>query len=119
MSKRFFIPFVIINIIYSQVDNNQKIVQENSVYWKTGIDRLILRDGEVLYGEYVKKEGKKILFKKEYQDSIDIIEASDIRDLVLANGRVIIRENKDNRIPIFCLGVFTIFYISNFHYQIR
>ena len=35
------------------------LAHENSVYWKTGVDKLVLKDGELFYGKYLGKYDKK------------------------------------------------------------
>ena len=72
------------------------VVQENSVYWKTGVDKLVLKDGELFYGEYLGNQDKKITFKIEFKDKANIFEVSNIRHLELANGKNIIRNNRDH-----------------------
>ena len=119
MMKKLLFFQILISFVFSQTENDKIRIQENSVYWKTNIDKLILNDGEVFYGNYLEMKGKKVFFKIEFQDNPSIFEASNVRHLVLANGRTIIRNNKDLRLPCFSIALFLIFYFSEFHNLIR
>ena len=110
---------IVFNYIFSQTEDDIIQIQENSVYWKKGVDKLVLKDGELFYGDYLATKEKKIFFKIEFQDSPKIFNTSDVKHLVLANGRTIISNNKDIRLPCFSIALFSIFYFSQFHNLIR
>ena len=96
MIKRLFISFLFLNIIFSQNDNDKILVQENSVFWKKGVDKIVLIDGELFYGQFIKKEKSgEVLFQIEFEDVITTYKSSNIRHLVLANGQTIIRNNRN------------------------
>ena len=107
------------SFMFSQTEEDIIHIQENSVYWKNGVDRLVLKDGELFYGNYLKTKEKKVFFKIEFQDKPSTFEISNIKHLVLANGRIVIRNNKDIRLPCFCIALFSIFYFSEFDNLIR
>ena len=117
--KLLIIFIITFNYIFSQTEDDIIQIQENSVYWKKGVDKLVLKDGELFYGDYLAMKEKKIFFKIEFQDSPKIFNASNVKHLVLANGRTIIRNNKDIRLPCFSIALFSIFYFSQFHNLIR
>ena len=117
--KLLLIFIIALNYIFSQTEDDIIQIQENSVYWKKGVDKLVLKDGELFYGDYLAMKEKKIFFKIEFQDSPKIFNAYDVKHLVLANGRIIIRNNKDIRLPCFSIALFSIFYFSQFHNLIR
>ena len=117
--KNFLILSILFSFIYSQTEDEVIQIQENSLYWKKDVDKLVLKDGELFYGDYLAMKGKKIFFKIEFQDSPKIFNASNVKHLVLANGRTIIRNNKDIRLPCFSIALFSIFYFSKFHNLIR
>ena len=119
MMKKFIFLFLFSNIIFPQADNDKVIVQENSVYWKTGVDKLVLKDGELFYGKYLGKKDEKITFKIEFKDKADIFEVSNIRHLELANGKNIIRNNRDHRLVCSFIWLFISIYFSQFHKLIR
>ena len=119
MMKLLIILIIAFNYIFSQTKDDIIQIQENSVYWKKGVDKLVLKDGKLFYGDYLAMKEKKIFFKIEFQDSTKIFNASNVRHLVLANGRTIIRNNMDIRLPCFSLALFLIFYFSKFHNLIR
>jgi len=119
MMKLLLIFIIAFNYIFSQTEDDIIQIQENSVYWKKGVDKLVLKDGELFYGDYLAMKEKKIFFKIEFQDSPKIFNASNVKHLVLANGRTIIRNNKDIRLPCFSIALFSIFYFSQFHNLIR
>ena len=119
MMKLLLILIIAFNHIFSQTEDDIIQIQENSVYWKKGVDKIILKDGKLFYGDYLEMKEKKIFFKIEFQDSPKIFNASNVKHLVLANGRTIIRNNKDIRLPCFSIALFSIFYFSQFHNLIR
>ena len=117
--KKFFMLSFLYSFIYSQTENEVIQIQENSVYWKKGVDKLVLRNGELFYGDYLEMKEKKVFFKIEFQDNPSTFEKSDIKHLVLENGRIVIRNDKDIRLPCFSIALFSIFYFSKFHNLIR
>ena len=119
MLKRTIPLFLFSNLIFSQVNNDIIVLQKNSVYWKTGVDKLILKDGELLYGKYLGNEDDKIIFKIEFEDKTNTFEVSNIRDLELANGKKIIRNNRDHSIVCSLLWFFISIYFSQFHNQVQ
>ncbi len=94
------------------------IVQENSVYWKTGVDKLVLKDGELFYGKYLGNKDDKITFKIEFKDKADTFEVSNIRHLELSNKKKIIRNNRDHSIGCSLIWLFISIYFSQFHNQV-
>ncbi len=117
MNKIFILKLIYIllfcsNIIYSQNKNEKIIVQENSVFWKKNVDKLILENGDVFYGQFIRKEQEFVLFKKEFEDSANSYKSSNIRHLVLANGQTIIRNNRDHRPVCYCLSLFTMLFVN-------
>ena len=98
MMKLVLILIISFNYILSQTEDDIIQIQENSVYWKKGVDKLVLKDGELFYGDYLEMKEKKIFFKIEFQDNPKIFNISNVEHLVLANGRTIIRNNKDIQI---------------------
>ena len=119
MMKKLFLFPILFSFMFSQTVDDNIQFQENSVYWKKGVDKLVLKDGKLFYGDYLEMKGKKVFFKIEFQDNPSAFEASNVRHLVLANGRKIIRNNKDLRLPCFSIALFSIFYFSKFHNLIR
>tara|TARA_S200000501_G_scaffold353452_1_gene373254 strand:+ start:483 stop:842 length:360 start_codon:yes stop_codon:yes gene_type:complete len=119
MIKKLLLLSMLFSIIFSQTVSDKIRIQENSVYWKKGVDKLILSDGEVLYGEYIETRDEKIIFKVEFIDDISIFEISSIKHLVLANGKTIIRNNKDHRLACSCIWLFISIYFSQFHKSIK
>ena len=107
------------SFMFSQTENDKILVQENSVYWKKGVDKLILKDGEVFYGKYIETGNEKITFKVEFVDDIQVFEISNIRHLVLANGKTIIRNSRDHRLACSCIWLFTSIYFSQFHKSVK
>ena len=118
MPKRFIFLFLFLNIIFSQTDHDKMLAHENSVYWKTGVDKLVLKDGELFYGEYLGKYDKKVAFKIEFKDKENIFEVSNIMHLELANGQNIIRNNRDHSMACSLLWFFISIYFYQFHYQV-
>ena len=55
MMKLLLILIIAFNYIFSQTEDDIIQIQENSVYWKKGVDKLVLKDGEVFYGDYLLK----------------------------------------------------------------
>ena len=119
MLKRTIPLFFFFNFIFSQINNDKIVVQKNSVYWKTGVDKLILKDGELLYGKYLGNEDDKIIFKIEFEDKTNTFEVSNIKDLELANGKKIIRNNRDHSIVCSLIWLFISIYFSQFHNQVQ
>ena len=105
--------------MFSQTENDIIRIQENSVYWKKGVDKLVLKDGEVFYGKYIETINQNISFKVEFVDDVNTFRISSIRHLVLANGKTIIRNNRDHRIACSCIWLFISIYFSQFHNLIR
>ena len=48
-------------MMYSQTEDDIIQIQENSVYWKKGVDKLILKDGELFYGDYLEMNENNFL----------------------------------------------------------
>ena len=46
MKKILLLP-LLFSFMFSQIENDKIQIQENSVYWKKGVDKLVLKDGEV------------------------------------------------------------------------
>ena len=110
--KIIYILFFSINMVYPQSVNGKTIFQENSVFWKKKVDKLILENGDVFYGQFIRKEEEIILFKKEFEDLANSYKSSNIRHLVLANGQTIIRNNRDHRPVCYCLSLFTMLIVN-------
>ena len=53
MMKLLLIFIIAFNYIFSQTEDDIIQIQENSVYWKKGVDKLVLKDGELFYGDYL------------------------------------------------------------------
>ena len=68
MMKLLITLIIVFNYIFSQTEDDIIQIQENSVYWKKGVDKLVLKDGELFYGDYLEMKEKKIFFKIEFQD---------------------------------------------------
>ena len=94
-------------------DNIKEVsYEENSFYYKEGIDKIILTDGNFYYGKFIEKSGKKITFCREFETSNDIFKIKEIKLLVLANGKTIVRDRK-TFLPIFLgISAYFIFYFS-------
>lgn len=118
MKKLFLLPFFY-SFIFSQIEDNIIQIEENSVFWKKNVDKLILKDGEVYYGKYIDTTDEKIIFKVEFVDDIDTFKISGIRHLVLANGKTIIRNNRDHRLACSFIWLFISIYFSQFHKSIK
>ncbi len=110
--KLIYMVLLLNNIIYSQRQNDKVIVQEKSVFWKKNVDKLILKNGDVFYGQFIRKEQEVVFFKNEFEDLASSYKSSHIRDLVLANGQTIIRNNRDHRPVCYCLSLFTMLFIN-------
>ena len=119
MIKLVLIPIIAFNYIFSQTEDDIIQIQENSVYWKKGVDKLVLKDGEVFYGEFIENRNENIFFKVELVDEVNIFEVSRIRHLVLANGKNIIRNNRDHSLACSFVWLFISIYFSQFHYSIK
>ena len=117
--KKFLLMPILFSFMFSQTENDKILVQENSVYWKKGVDKLILKDGEVFYGKYIETRDEKITFKVEFIDDVDVFEISNIRHLVLANGKTIIRNSRDHRLACSCIWLFISIYFSQFHKSVK
>ncbi len=117
--KKFLLMPIFFSFMFSQTENDKILVQENSVYWKKGVDKLILVDGEVFYGEYIETRDEKITFKVEFIDDIHVFEISSIQHLVLANGKTIIRNSRDHRLACSCIWLFISIYFSQFHNLVK
>ena len=107
------------NYIFSQIEDDIIQIQENSVYWKKGVDKLVLKDGEVFYGEFIETRNEDIFFKVELVDEVNIFKISTIRHLVLANGKNIIKNNRDHSLACSFIWLFISIYFSQFHNLIR
>ena len=118
MTKKFLLVPILSSFMFSQTENNKMVMQENSVYWKKAVDILVLKDGELFYGEYLGNQDKKITFKIEFKDKADIFEVSNIRHLELANGKNIIRNNRDHSIGCSIIWFFISIYFYQFHNQV-
>ena len=119
MMKLILILIIVFNYIFSQTEDDIIQIQENSVYWKKGVDKLILKDGEVFYGEFIETKNENIFFKIEFIDEVKIFQISRIRHLVLGNGKNIIRNNRDHSLACSFIWLFTSIYFSQFHNLIR
>ena len=119
MMKLLLILIIVINYIFPQSEDDIIQIQENSVYWKKGVDKLILKDGEVFYGEFIETKDESIFFKIEFMDEVNIFKISRIRHLVLANGMNIIRNNRDHSLACSFIWLFVSIYFSQFHNLIR
>ncbi|GIS03948.1 MAG: hypothetical protein CM15mP106_3950 [Candidatus Neomarinimicrobiota bacterium] len=74
MMKLLLTLIIVFNYIFSQTEDDIIQIQENSVYWKKGVDKLILKDGEVFYGEFIANQEKNIFFKIEFIDEVNIFQ---------------------------------------------
>ena len=110
---------IALNYIFSQTEDDITQIQENSLYWKKGVDKLILKDGEVFYGEFIETKNENIFFKIEFIDEVNIFKISRIRHLVLANGKNIIKNNRDHSLACSFIWLFISIYFSQFHNLIR
>ena len=115
MMKYLFILIILYNYTFSQAIENNIIVEEKSVFWKKGQDKLVLKNGELFYGEYIDMKNKNVLFKKEFNDNPTSFISSEIRNLILANGKVIIRNNKDHSLVCSFIWLFISIYFYSFH----
>ena len=119
MMKLLLILIIVFNYIFPQTKDDIIQIQENSVYWKKGVDKLILKDGEVFYGEFIETKNGNIFFKIEFIDEVNIFQISRIRHLALANGKNIIRNNRDHSLACSFIWLFISIYFSQFHNLIR
>jgi hypothetical protein len=117
--KLLLILIIALNYIFSQTEDDITQIQENSLYWKKGVDKLILKDGEVFYGEFIETKNENIFFKIEFIDEVNIFQISRIRHLALANGKNIIRNNRDHSLACSFIWLFISIYFSQFHNLIR
>ena len=117
--KLLLILIIALNYIFSQTEDDITQIQENSLYWKKGVDKLILKDGEVFYGEFIETKNENIFFKIEFIDEVNIFKISRIRHLVLSNGKNIIRNNRDHSLACSFIWLFISIYFSQFHNLIR
>ena len=115
MMKNLFILIVACNFIFSQAIENNSVVEEKSVFWKKNQDKLILNDGELFYGEYIEMKNKNVLFRKEFNENPTSFISSEIRHLILANGKIIIRNNKDHSMVCTFIWLFISIYFYSFH----
>ncbi len=115
MMKHLFILIISYNYIFAQATENNTIFEEKSVFWKKDQDKLVLNNGELFYGEYIYMENSSVLFKKEFNDNPTAFISSDIRHLTLANGKVIIRNNKDHSLVCSFIWLFISIYFYSFH----
>ena len=119
MMKLALFLIIAFNYIFSQTEDDIIQIQENSVYWKKGVDKLVLKDGEVFYGKFIETRNEDIFFKVELVDEVNIFKISGIRHLVLANGKNIIRNNKDHSLACSFVWLFISIYFSQFHHSIK
>tara|TARA_B100000575_G_C22947809_1_gene548290 strand:- start:276 stop:635 length:360 start_codon:yes stop_codon:yes gene_type:complete len=119
MIKNFLLISILFSFIFSQTENNKIQIQESSVFWKKDLDKLVLKDGEVFYGEFIETRNENIFFKVEFVDEVNIFKISKIRHLVLANGKNIIRNNRDYSLACSFIWLFISIYFSQFHNSIR
>ena len=117
--KLLLILIIVFNYVFPQPEDDIIQIQENSVYWKKGVDKLILKDGEVFYGEFIETKNENIFFKIEFKDEVNVFEISNIRHLVLANGKNIIRNYRDLSLACSFIWLFISIYFSQFHNLIR
>ena len=119
MTKKFPLLPLILSLTFSQTENEKIQIQEYSVYWKKGVDILVLKDGEVFYGQYIETKNANIFFKVEFIDNVKTFKISNIRHLELANGKIIIRNNRNHGIAFSCIWIFLSIYFLPFQtYQI-
>ena len=119
MMKLALFLIIAFNYIFSQIEDDIIQIQENSVYWKKGFDKLVLKDGEVFYGKFIETRNEDIFFKVELVDEVNIFKISRIRHLVLANGKNIIRNNRDHSLVCSFVWLFISIYFSQFHHSIK
>ena len=106
------LSIIILGNIICQDDNKVVSYEEQSLYFKEGQDKIILTDGNFYYGKFIEKSGKKITFHREFETSKDIFKIKEIKLLVLANGKTIVRDRK-TFFPIFIgISAYFIFYFS-------
>ena len=117
--KLLLILIIVFNYIFSQTEDDIIQIQENSVYWKKDVDKLILKNGEVFYGKFIETDNGNIFFKIELVDEVNIFKISRIRHLVLANGKNIIRNNRDHSLVCSFVWLFISIYFSQFHHSIK
>ena len=115
--KFIFALFIFFNFVYSQKINEKILFEEKSVFWKKGLDKLVLKDGELLYGKLIEKKNGEVLFKEEFKDKASVHKRSNIRHLVLANGQTLIRNNRDHRSICYCLSMFILLFIHTISFQ--
>ena len=113
--KTLSILIISCNYIFSQAIENNIVVEENSVFWKKDQDKLVLNNGELFYGKYIDTENKNVLFIKEFNENPTSFISSEIRHLTLANGKVIIRNNKDHSLVCSFIWLFISIYFYSFH----
>ena len=70
------------------------------------------RYGNFYYGKFIEKSGKRITFHREFETSKDIFKIKEIKLLVLANGKTIVRDRKTFLPIFFGISVYFIFYFS-------
>ena len=119
MIKYLFILIVACNYIFSQAIENNILVEEKSVFWRKDQDKLVLNDGELFYGEYIDMENKNVLFKIEFNENPTSFISSEIRHLVLSNGKIIIRNNKDHSLVCTFIWLFISIYFYSFHNSVN
>ena len=117
--KLLLILIIGFNHIFSQTEDDIIQIQENSVYWKKDVDKLVLKDGEVFYGEFIEVRNENIFFKIELVDEVNIFKISRTRHLVLSNGKNIIRNNRDHTLACSFVWLLISIYFSQFHHSIK
>ncbi len=112
MKIKVIFLLILSGLIYGQTKNDQLVLEEKSVFWKQGKDKLILEDGNFYYGEYIKRSGKKITFKREYDILPEKYFIKDIKLLALTNGKIIVRDRLTFRPLCYFIFIYTVYYFS-------
>ena len=115
MIKKPLFLIITFNFIFSQNYEKNIFIEEKSLFWKKDADKLILNNGDLFYGEYIGMKNKNVLFKVEFNNNPNSFNSSEIRHLVLANGKTIIRNNKDLGFGCAFLWLFISIYFYSFH----
>ena len=104
--------FLLSGILIGQLKDPQVKYEEKSFNWKKGKDILILDEGDLFYGKYLKRDGDSIIFLREYQSKADVYFIADIKLLELSNGKKIVRDNRAIRSVCFLLGPIIALFVS-------
>ena len=112
MKAVVILSLIILGNIICQDNIKGVSYEENSFYNKAGQDKIILTDGNFYYGKFIEKSGGKITFHCEFETSNDIFKIKEIKLLVLANGKTIVRDRKTFLPIFFGISAYFIFYFS-------